>query len=131
MAGLTPPSDVGAESKGRGSLRLAADGGQRSESGIRFAGSDLGGYRPPMSTITAVLDACPDGTLHLPLPPDLRGVRVRVEAKLEAAPSVTKSPVELRAIMRKLRDRNPFRGVSDPVAWQREAREDVRLPGRD
>jgi hypothetical protein len=84
-----------------------------------------------MSTITAVLDACPDGTLHLPLPPDLRGVRVRVEAKLEAAPSVIKSPLELRAIMRKLRDRNPFRGVSDPVAWQREAREDVRLPGRD
>ena len=84
-----------------------------------------------MSTITAVLDADPDGTLHLPLPADLRGVRVRVEAKLEAAPSTAKSPVELRAIMRKLRDRNPFRGVSDPVAWQREVREDVRLPGRD
>jgi hypothetical protein len=28
--------------------------------------------------------------------------------------------------MQKLRDRNPFRGVSDPVAWQREAREDVQ-----
>ncbi len=54
MDGLTPPSDVGAESKGRGSLRLAADGGQRSESGIRFAGSDPGGYRPSMST--AVLE---------------------------------------------------------------------------
>jgi hypothetical protein len=57
------------------------------------------------------------------LPP---GTRVRVEAKLEAAPSTAKSPVELRAIMQKLRDRNPFRGVSDPVAWQREAREDVQ-----
>ena len=84
-----------------------------------------------MSIITAVLDACPDGTLHLPLPPDLRGTRVRVEAKLEAAPSAAKSPVELRAIMQKLRDRNPFRGIKDPVAWQRDAREDVRLPGRD
>ena len=84
-----------------------------------------------MSTIMAVLDADPDGTLHLPLPPDLRGTRVRVEAKLEAAPSAAKSPVELRAIMQKLRDRNPFRGIKDPVAWQREAREDVRLPGRD
>ncbi len=73
-----------------------------------------------MSTITAVLDACPDGTLHL------RGTRVRVEAKLEAAPSAAKSPVELRAIMQKLRDRNPFHGIKDPVAWQREAREDVR-----
>jgi hypothetical protein len=84
-----------------------------------------------MSRITAVLDASPDGTVHLPLPPDLRGTRVRVEAKLEAATSAAKSPVELRAIMRKIRDRNPFRGISDPVAWQREVREDVRLPGRD
>ena len=89
------------------------------------------GYYVFMSTITAVLDACPDGTVHLPLPPDLRGVRVRVEAKLEAAPSVTKNIGELRAIMQKLRDRNPFRGIKDPVAWQRESREDVRLPGRD
>jgi len=64
--------------------------------------------------------------MHLPLPPDLRGTRVRVEAKLEAAPSAANSPVALRAIMQKLCDRNPFRGVSDPVAWQREAREDVR-----
>ena len=54
-------------------------------------------YGGSMNSITAVLDACPDGTLHLPLPPDSRGIRVRVEAKLEAAPSVTKSPVELRA----------------------------------
>ena len=103
----------------------------RQELESAFAGATLVRYASPMSTITAVLDACPDGTLHLPLPPDLRGVRVRVEAKLEAAPSTAKSPVELRAIMRKLRDRNPFRGVNDPVAWQREAREDVRLPGRD
>jgi hypothetical protein len=35
-----------------------------------------------VSTITAVLDADPDGALHLPLPPDLRGTRVRVEAEL-------------------------------------------------
>lgn len=84
-----------------------------------------------MSTITAVLDACPDGTVHLPLPPDLHGTRVRVEAKLEVAPSAAKSPLELRAIMRKIRDRNPFCGINDPVAWQREVREDVLLPGRD
>jgi hypothetical protein len=56
---------------------------------------------------------------------------VRVEAKLEAASPVAKSPVELRSIMRKLRDRNPFHRLSDPVAWQRDSREDVRLPRRD
>ena len=96
-----------------------------------FAAAARVRYDASMSSITAVLDACPDGTLHLPLPPDLRGIRVRVEAKLEAASSAAKRPVELRAIMQKIRDRNPFRGVSDPVAWQRAAREDVRVPGRD
>lgn len=98
---------------------------------MRFAAATLARYAATMSTITAVLDACPDGTVHLPLPPDLRGTRVRVEATLEAAPSAPKNPVELRAIMRQLRNRNPFQGVRDPVAWQRETREDVRLPGRD
>lgn len=42
-----------------------------------------------MSTITAVLDADPDGSLHLPLPPELRGARVKVEARLETAESAT------------------------------------------
>ena len=83
-----------------------------------------------MSTITAVLDADPDGTVHLPLPPDLRGTRVRVEAKLEPAQPAVQTAGGLRAIMREIRERNPFRGIGDPVGWQREEREDVRLPGR-
>ena len=37
-----------------------------------------------MSTITAVLDADPDGTLHLPLPAELRLSKVRVTAMLES-----------------------------------------------
>lgn len=85
----------------------------------------------PTSTITAVLNACPAGTVHLPLPPNLRGARVRVEVRLEAAASAAKIPIELRAIMRKTRDRNPFRGIGDPVAWHCEVREDAPLPGRD
>jgi hypothetical protein len=36
-----------------------------------------------MSTITAVLDADPDGTLHLPLPAELRSSKVKVTATLE------------------------------------------------
>jgi hypothetical protein len=83
-----------------------------------------------MSTITAVLDAAPDGTVHLPLPPDLRGIRLRVKATVEADRPVVRSSGDLRAIMRQIRDRNPFRAVGDPVVWQRQAREDVRLPGR-
>ena len=36
-----------------------------------------------MSTITAVLDADPDGTLHLPLPAELRSTKIKVTATLE------------------------------------------------
>lgn len=36
-----------------------------------------------MNTITAILEPNADGSLHLPLPPELRGTKVKVEAKLE------------------------------------------------
>jgi hypothetical protein len=88
-----------------------------------------------MSTITAILEADADGTLHLPLPAELRGGKIRVEAKMEA---VEKSDVseeqrkaELLEIMERIRARNPFKDITDPVAWQREMREDVVLPGRE
>lgn len=38
-----------------------------------------------MSTITAILEPNADGTLHLPLPKELRQQRVRVKAELEPA----------------------------------------------
>ena len=88
-----------------------------------------------MSTITAVLEADADGTLHLPLPAELRGGKIRVEVKMEA---VERSDVseeqrkrELLEIMERIRARNPFKDITDPVAWQREMREDVVLPGRE
>ena len=90
-----------------------------------------------MSTITAILEADQDGTLHLPLPAELRRGRVRVEAKLEQASSEGEDAAETRRqqrlfeIMERIRARNPFKAIPDPVAWQREMREDVRLPGRD
>lgn len=87
-----------------------------------------------MSTITAILEPHADGTLHLPLPAELRHSKVRVQATLDAvAPSVVTEEQrkrDLLEIMARIRTRNPFRGISDPVAWQREAREDVALPGR-
>jgi hypothetical protein len=36
-----------------------------------------------VSTITAILDADADGSIHLPLPPELRGGKVKVVAHLE------------------------------------------------
>ncbi len=38
-----------------------------------------------MSTITAILEADVDGTLHLPLPMELRHGKVKVKADLESA----------------------------------------------
>ena len=105
------------------------DRGQRAESDLRALNRRV--IIRLMSTITAVLDADPDGTLHLPLPPDLHGTRIRIEAKLEATKSAPQAEGGLRAVMRQIRARNPFRAISDPAAWQRKEREDVSLPGRD
>ena len=88
-----------------------------------------------MSTITAILEPDADGSLHLPLPKELRTGRIKVEARLELmetpAMSEEQRKRELLEIMARIRARNPFKEIHDPVAWQREMREDVRLPGRD
>lgn len=103
----------------------------------RFSFPEKAGSLLRMSTITAILEADNDGTLHLPLPLELRHGKVRVEAKLEAAPGESSDVAEagrqrrLMEIMERIRARNPFRAIKDPAAWQREMREDVKLPGRD
>jgi hypothetical protein len=45
-----------------------------------------------MSTITAILDPDKDGSLHLPLPAELRNGPVKVTATLEAAKNVAGRP---------------------------------------
>lgn len=92
-----------------------------------------------MSTINAILEADADGTLHLPLPPELRHGKVQITATLEAAGAASQtdlraSPEMLRQraeAFEKLRRLNPFRELADPGAWQREIRKDRPLPGRD
>lgn len=95
-----------------------------------------------MSTITAILLPDPDGTLHVPLPPDLRSGKVEIQAILRAAsspespPSTAVSPpnsVALRKVaFAQLRQTGGLRGViPDPEAWQREMRRERPLPGRD
>jgi len=85
-----------------------------------------------MSKITAILEADADGTLHLPLPPELRNAKVRVTATLEAAPETSteekRTPLEALKELRKL---GTFKDIDDPVAWQRAQRRDRPLPGRD
>lgn len=85
-----------------------------------------------MSTITAILEADADGTLHLPLPRELRKSRVKVIATMEAAPKEDERPTleEACAALRLLRELGTFKDISDPVAWQRQIRQDRALPGR-
>lgn len=53
---------------------------------------ERGPYYPGMSTISAILEADLDGTLHLPLPEELRRGKVKVTANLESAePARTKA----------------------------------------
>ena len=93
-----------------------------------------------MSTITAILEPHADGSLHLPLPEELRHCRVRVEAKLEAAdemeprpwlatPEMLSQRKEALAALRALGGLKDV--IPDPVAWQREQREDRPMPGRE
>ena len=93
-----------------------------------------------MSTITAILEADADGTLHLPLPAELRHGKIAVTATLNAADGTSSgvpraTPEMLRQrkeAFQKLRELGGLRDViPDPVAWQRELRQDRPLPGRD
>ncbi len=96
-----------------------------------------------MSTITAD----EDGSLHLPLPAELQNRRLKITATIEPAddagiepprrvvPVATPEMIARRekafAALRRLQERNPYRDIEDPVAWQREIRKDRPLPGRE
>ena len=93
-----------------------------------------------MSIITAILEPHADGSLHLPLPAELRHRRVRVEARLEAADESESTPRlatpemlgQRREALAALRALGGLKDViPDPAAWQREQREDRLLPGRE
>ena len=91
-----------------------------------------GRYGAVMSTITAILEADEDGTLHLPVPPELRNTKVRVTAILEAAAPESRAAGQTPlAALRELRRLGAFREIGDPVAWQRAQRQDRPLPGRE
>jgi hypothetical protein len=101
-----------------------------------------------MSTITVILEAQPDGTLHLPLPVELRGGKVEVIATLRAASDsgasleLASPPIAPRATPEMVKRRSEAFAalramgglhdeIPDPAAWQREIRKDRSLPGRD
>ena len=87
-----------------------------------------------MCTITAILEPHADGTLHLPLPANLRRGRVRVVASLTVdeesmAKASKETPLQALQELRKLGGLR--HAIPDPVAWQKEQRQERELPGRD
>jgi hypothetical protein len=93
-----------------------------------------------VSTITAILEADADGTLHLPVPADLRHGKVEVTATLRpvsgaSSPKPRATPDMLRRRREALNGLRALGGlrdaIPDPVGWQRELRQDRPLPGRD
>src|SRR5438105_9893671 len=99
----------------------------------RFTRPSGGDKIEDMSTITAILEADADGTLHLPLPAELRHGRVEVTATLKAANSTSSAVLRATpdtvarrmAALKELRGLGGLRDViPDPLAWQREMRHD-------
>ncbi|CAN5773019.1 hypothetical protein BH20VER1_BH20VER1_12440 [soil metagenome] len=87
-----------------------------------------------MSTITAILeaDADADGTLHLPLPADAPRGKLRVTATVESAGRTGPNAASARwQRSGGSRRGGGIRSIPDPVAWQREQRQDRPLPGRE
>jgi len=97
-----------------------------------------------MSTVNAILEVDADGTLHLPIPPELRNSKLRVVASLQAitvnsgvaqvkSRKVPKATPEMlakrKAALEALREAGGLSDViPDPCAWQREIRKDRKLP---
>ena len=97
-----------------------------------------------MNRLETDVEIAADGSVNLlsPLPEWLKPGRAHVVLTLgEDVPAQKKSTREIPAAtpetiarrlaaLEKVRKRNPFREITDPVAWQREIRQDVVQPGR-
>ncbi len=95
-----------------------------------------------MKTLETDVEIGADGSVRLlsPLPAWLKPGRAHVLMTVE---SVEDKPKRLKltatpemiarrvAALEEIRKLNPYREINDPVAWQREMREDRPLPGRD
>lgn len=91
-----------------------------------------------MESLTLILQPDPDGNIRLPLPAGMRRGPVKVTAQLEPADApygagagagATPRRSRLLELTARIHSRDPFREMRDPVAWQREMREDRDLPG--
>lgn len=98
-----------------------------------------------MNTLETDIEIAADGSLKLlsPLPAWLKPGRAHVVLTVAGStadqpkprrqlPAATPEIIAQRlAALEEVRKLNPYRDITDPVAWQREIREDVVLPGRE
>lgn len=102
---------------------------------MRFGGLALpknGSNLCTMTTITAILEPSVDGMLHLAMPRELMGKKLRVTAQVELADNepMPPNPDGWDALSR-IAARDGLAGIEDPVAWQREIRQDRPLQDRE
>jgi len=97
-----------------------------------------------MKTLETDIEIGADGSVRLlsPLPAWLKPGRAHVLMTVESVQGrdqpkrrkYTATPEMLArrvAALEKIRKLNPYREITDPLAWQLEMREDRPLPGRD
>jgi hypothetical protein len=97
-----------------------------------------------MNTLETDIEIGADGSVKLlsPLPAWLKPGRAHVRMTVEPLPGLEKPKLQKLtatpemiarrvAALEEIRKLNPYRDITDPVAWQREMREDRPLPGRD
>ena len=88
-----------------------------------------------MSTITAILEPQADGSLHLPVPVEMRKGKVKVIATLTpvSGSAQQESGQRLKALdsLGRIAARGGIKNIPDPARWQRELRQDRPLPGRE
>lgn len=127
-------------------MRLVSVIGQRADYDVwDIALSAARGQSTSMNTLETDIEIAADGSVKFlsPLPEWLKPGRAHVVlslAKVEAPmskppreiPKATPEMIARRlAALERVRERNPFREIADPVAWQREIREDVVQPERE
>ncbi len=101
------------------------------------------GYAFGMNTLETDIEIAADGSMKLlsPLPDWLKPGRAHVVLTVaegtESKPKrqISQASPEMiarrMAALEKVRELNPYRDISDSVAWQRSIREDVIQPGRE
>jgi hypothetical protein len=84
-----------------------------------------------VSTIIAILEADADGSIHLPVPVEMRRGKVKVTATLIPVSGETDQAVNTLDSLRRIAARGGIMNIADPARWQREIRQDRPLPGRE